>query len=101
MQAKKHWILAALTAAAALTCGLSCRGLMPPAKKRSHAQPISASVQARHYQSQIAFKLQFQDANGKQVSGIVLPSGKRPPAPKVSIVDDEGNDVYTFSMRYG
>lgn len=101
MQAKKHWVLAVLIAAAALTYGLSCRTVTSSSKKRKYAEPISASVQARSYPSRIAFILQLQDANGKKVSGIVLPGGKRPPAPKVTIADADGNEVYKFSMRYG
>ena len=102
MQAKKHWILAGFIAAAALACGLSCRtGTPSSAKKKKYAEPISASVQVRSSPSRIAFMLQLQDVNGKKLSGIMLPNGKRPPAPKVTIADADGNEVHTFSMRYG
>ena len=101
MQAKKYWVFAALIAAAALTYGLSCRTGTSSPEKKKYAEPISASVQARSYPSQIAFTLQLQDADGKKLSGIILPGGKRPAAPKVSIVDADGNEVYKFSMQYG
>ena len=104
MQAKKYRVLAVLIAAAALTYGLSCRTMKStPGKKegKKYAEPISVSVQARNHQSGIAFMLLLQDANGEKVKGIVLPTGKRPAAPKVTIVDAEGNEVYKFSMQYG
>ena len=101
MQAKKHWILAALIAAAALTYGLSCRNEKSKGKKRNYAQPVSAWAQARNHRGRIAFILQLQEANGEKLRSLVLPTGKRPSPPEVTITDAEGNEVYTFSMRYG
>ena len=101
MQAKKHWVLAALIAAATLTCGLFCQSEPSKPKNGRYAQPISASLQARNSTGRIAFMLQLHDANGKKLSSLVLPTGKRPLPPRVTITDAAGNDVYTFRMRYG
>ena len=101
MRVNKHWIFAASLGAAVLAGGLSCQNILPKPKKRTYAQPITASVHARNVRSQISFTLLLKDANGKPLSGLVLPTGKRPPPPKVTVVDAEGNEVYTFSMRYG
>ncbi len=100
MQVKKHWVLAALIAAAALTYGLS--GPSEKSKgKRNYAQPVAAWAQVRNQRGGIAFILQLEDANGEKLSGLVLPTGRRPLPPKVTISDAGGNEVYTFSMRYG
>ena len=101
MQVNKHWVIAALIAAAALAYGLSCRSGKSKGRKRNYAQPVAAWAQVQNLRGRTAFILQLEDANGKKLSGLVLPTGKRPLPPRVTITDAGGNEVYTFSMRYG
>ncbi len=64
--------------------------------------PLTASVVARsRSDGKVSLSLSLTDAAQRTVSSILLPNGRRPTPPKVTIRDAEGKTVYTASLEYG
>jgi len=65
------------------------------------AGPIRARPVIRSGGRRILIGLSLADSNGKRVRGIHLAGGRRPPAPRVSILNTAGTVVYTCKLAYG
>lgn len=64
--------------------------------------PLTASVSiTKRSGNTLSLSLALVDASGRKVSDLRLPTGKRPPAPKVVVKDADGKPIYTCSLEYG
>ncbi len=67
----------------------------------SLAGPIRARPVIRSGGRRILIGLALTDSNGGRIRGIHLAGGRRPPAPRVSILNTAGTVVYTCKLAYG
>ncbi len=68
---------------------------------KSLAGPILARPVIRSGGRRILIGLSLTDSNGNRIRGIRLAGGRRPPAPRVSILNTAGTVVYTCKLAYG
>jgi hypothetical protein len=64
----------------------------------SWAQPAS---RGKDPPNTLSFRLEAFDRAGRQVSGIYLEKGGRPPAPQFKILDDKGKTIHTGTFEFG
>jgi len=91
----------------------SCLVLLPAlgagcSRKRSRrnegaetATALAGEVKVRKRGQVVTLNLVLKDANGRTISGLRLPNGKRPREPKVDILDADRNRVYSCTLKYG
>ncbi len=62
---------------------------------------LQAEVEVKQYSGTVRLNLKLTDANSGAVESLSLPGGRRPKAPKVTVYDAEGNEVYKCTLEYG
>ena len=65
------------------------------------AAPLTGQAVVRKRGNMVMFTMALTDAKGRAVRGVMLPNGKRPAAPRVRVVDADGQDVYHGAFQYG
>jgi predicted RNA-binding Zn-ribbon protein involved in translation (DUF1610 family) len=87
-----------------LTGGGEPRAVMASGGSRSLsslAGPVRARPVIRSGGRRILIGLSLADCNGKRIRSIHLAGGRRPPAPRVAILNAAGTVVYTCKLAYG
>ena len=63
--------------------------------------PLTGSVAAQRRGRKMTFRLKLVDVGGSDVDYLTLANGQRPPPPKIEVLDDQGQQVYQATLKYG